>query len=361
VNLNSIVVTIRAAAAIALIAALSGGCYLLQSAQGHFALMSRREPIAGVIDKPSTPKALRAQLKSVTAIRDFASRELGLPDNGSYRKYADIGRPYVVWNVVAAPEFSVDAKQWCFPIVGCVSYRGYFVEARARHFAAGLHAKGFDVVVGGVAAYSTLGHFDDPILSSMVAWNDVELAAIIFHELTHQLLYVPNDAAFNEALATTVEEEGVRRWLKQQGRDKDLADHLVQQKRYLEVIDLMSQTRDRLRTLYGSGVPAPLMRERKREILEAMREAYVVIRSQWDDGHAPFDVWFAKDINNAHLASIATYYACVPGFERELKAAGGNLTAFYRRVRALAKLPQHERDILVCGTSEGSAQSTSAN
>ena len=203
--------TIRAALAIALIAMLSGGCYLLQSAQGQLALMSKREPIARVIDEPSTPAALRAQLKSVTAIRNFASRELGLPDNGSYRKYADIGRPYVVWNVVAAPEFSVDPKQWCFPIVGCVGYRGYFVEKRARRFAAGLHAKGFDVVVGGVAAYSTLGHFDDPILSSMVGWNDVELASIIFHELTHQLLYVPNDASFNEALATTVAEEGVRR------------------------------------------------------------------------------------------------------------------------------------------------------
>jgi predicted aminopeptidase len=360
VNLNSIVVTIRAAAAIALIAALSGGCYLLQSAQGHLALMSKREPISGVIDKPSTPKALRAQLQSVTEIRNFASRELGLPDNGSYRKYADIGRPYVVWNVVAAPEFSVDAKQWCFPIVGCVSYRGYFVEARARRFAAGLHAKGYDVVVGGVAAYSTLGHFDDPILSSMVAWNDVELAAIIFHELTHQLLYVPNDAAFNEALATTVEEEGVKRWLQKQGRDKDLADHLEERRRYLRVIELMSETGGRLRTLYASSLPAPLMRERKREIFEGMREAYVALKSQWD-GHGPFDAWFGQDINNAHLASIATYYACVPGFERELKAAGGNLTAFYRRARALAKLDQHQRDTLLCETSEGQGQSTIAN
>ncbi len=156
-NINSIAVPIRAAMAIAFIASLSGGCYLLQSAEGQLSLMSKREPIARVIDKPGTPPKLRAQLESVTAIRDFASRELGLPDNGSYRKYADIGRAYVVWNVVAAPEFSVDAKKWCFPIVGCVAYRGYFVEARARRFAAGLHAQGFDVVVGGVAAYSTLG------------------------------------------------------------------------------------------------------------------------------------------------------------------------------------------------------------
>jgi predicted aminopeptidase len=344
--------TIRAAVAIALIAFLSGGCYLLQSAQGHLALMSKREPIAGVIDKPSTPPALRAQLIAVTAIRDFASRALGLPDNGSYRKYADIGRPYVVWNVVAAPEFSVDPKQWCFPIVGCVAYRGYFVEKRARRFAAGLHAKGFDVVVGGVAAYSTLGHFDDPILSSMVSWNDVELASIIFHELTHQMLYVPNDASFNEALATTVEEEGVRRWLQQQGRDKDLADHLVRQSRYLEVIALMSKTRNRLRVLYASSLPPPLMRERKRQTFEELREAYAALKAQWG-GHAPFDAWFAEDLNNAHLASIATYFTCVPGLQRELQAAGGDLPAFYRRARELAKLDQRQRDALVCATPEG--------
>jgi predicted aminopeptidase len=345
--------TIRAAAAIALLVTLSGGCYLLQSAQGQLALMSKREPISGVIDKPGTSAALRAQLESVTAIRDFASRELGLPDNGSYKKYADIGRPYVVWNVVAAPEFSVDPKRWCFPIVGCVAYRGYFVEGRARRFAAGLHAQGFDVVVGGVAAYSTLGHFDDPILSSMVSWNDVELASIIFHELTHQLLYVSNDASFNEALATTVEEEGVRRWLEAQGRDKDLRDHLLQQQRYREVIALMNATRKNLSALYAGGLPPPLMRERKRETVEALRESYAALKAQWG-GHAPFDAWFEQDLNNAHLASIATYFTCVPGFERELQAVGGNLPAFYRRVRALAKLDQKARDNLVCGASAGS-------
>ena len=349
-NINSIAVPIRAALAIALIASLSGGCYLLQSAQGQFAVMSKRQPIERVIEMPSTPPKLRAQLKSVTAIRNFASRELGLPDNGSYRKYADIGRPYVVWNVVAAPEFSVDPKKWCFPIVGCVAYRGYFVEGRARRFAAGLRAQGFDVAVGGVAAYSTLGHFDDPILSTMVSWDDVELASIIFHELTHQLLYVRNDAAFNEALATTVEEEGVRRWLTQLGREQDLADHVLEHERYLEVIALINNTRSQLRLLYASGLPTPLMRERKREALEALRESYVALRTQWG-GHGPFDAWFAHDVNNAHLASIATYYACVPGFERELKAAGGNLPAFYRRVRELAKLDQPRRDLLVCGTS----------
>jgi predicted aminopeptidase len=350
VNTNSILVTVRAALAIAMLAALSGGCYLLQSAQGQLSLMSKRQPIVGVIDKPTTSPALRTQLEAVTSIRDFASRELSLPDNGSYRTYADVGRRYVVWNVVAAPEFSVEPKRWCYPVVGCVAYRGYFVEDRARRFAAGLPAKGFDVMVGGVAAYSTLGHFDDPILNTMMGWNDVELAAIIFHELTHQMLYLPNDASFNEALATTVEDEGVRRWLKQQGRDQDLAQYSIQRQRYLEVIALMNRTRAQLRALYASGLAPDLMRARKRVAFEELRESYAVLRALWG-GRAPFDAWFAGDINNAHLASVATYFDCVPGFERQLKAVDGSLPAFYRRVRELAKLDQSQRDMLICGTS----------
>ena len=349
-NTSSIAATIRAALILALIAASSGGCYLLQSAQGQLSLMSKREPIARVIDQPSTPPALRTQLEAVASIRDFASRELGLPDNGSYRSYADVGRRYVVWNVVAAPEFSVDAKEWCYPIVGCVAYRGYFVEGRARRFADRLRAKGLDVMVGGVAAYSTLGHFNDPVLNTMMGWNDVELAAIIFHELTHQLLYVPNDSSFNEALATTVEEEGVRRWLRAQGRDADLASHLVQQDHYAKVVDLLTTTRAELRAVYASGAAPDSMREKKRAAFAALRSSFALLKAGWG-GHAPFEPWFDEDFNNAHLASVATYFTCVPGFERELKAVGGDLTAFYARVRALAKLDQEKRDAIVCGTS----------
>jgi predicted aminopeptidase len=331
-------------------ACASGGCYLLQSAQGHLSLMSKRQPIAGVIEKPTTSTALREQLEAVTAIREFASRDLGLPDNGSYKTYADVGRPYVVWNVVAAPEFSVEPKQSCYPIVGCVAYRGYFVEARARRYAARLHQRGLDVVVGGVAAYSTLGHFDDPILNTMVGWNDVELAAIVFHELTHQLLYVPNDASFNEALATTIEEEGVRRWLLAQGRDADLTQHLLEQDHYVKVIELLNATRTELRVIYASGLAPVPMREKKRAAFATMRTTYAALKLEWG-GHAPFEGWFADDINNAHLASIATYYTCVPGFQRELAAVDGNLAAFFRRVRQLAKLDQSQRDQLVCGQS----------
>jgi predicted aminopeptidase len=354
VNSSSITAAIRAAFIVALIAVSSGGCYLLQGVQGQLSLMSKREPITRVIDRASTPPALRAQLEAIAEIRDFASRELGLPDNGSYRSYADVGRRYVVWNVVAAPEFSVDAKEWCYPIVGCVAYRGYFVEGSARRFAARLRGQGLDVTVGGVAAYSTLGHFNDPVLNTMMGWNDVELAAIIFHELTHQLLYVPNDSSFNEALATTVEEEGVRRWLRAQGRDADLANHLVQQERYAKVIELLSATRAELRAVYASGLAPQLMRDKKRTAFAAMRSSFALLKAGWG-GHAPFESWFADDLNNAQLASIATYFSCVPGFERELEAAGGDLTAFYARVRKLARLGQEKRDAIVCGTPSRAA------
>lgn len=324
------------------------GCYLLQSAQGQLELMTKRKPISRVVADPRTPPAVRKQLESVAQIREFASGELHLPDNGSYRSYADLGRPYVVWNVVAAPEFSVDSKEWCYPIVGCVAYRGYFVERRARAFADRLRRKGFDVSVSGVAAYSTLGHFDDPILNTMVGWNDEELASIVFHELTHQLIYLRNDADFNEALATTVEEEGVRRWLKSRGRAQELEHHDLEQRRFLEVIKLLNRTREELRAVYASGIDAARMRERKAAAFAALRESYDRLVQGWGP-HPPFEGWFEGEINNAHLASIATYYDCVPGFRRELDAVGGDLEAFYRRVRELAKLDQDKRDALLCG------------
>jgi predicted aminopeptidase len=330
------------------VCSLLGGCYLLQSAAGQLQLMSKRKPIARVIADPATSPEVRSQLEAVAQIREFATRRLGLPDNGSYRSYADVGRPYVVWNVIAAPEFSVDPKEWCYPIVGCVAYRGYFVERRARRFAEGLRRRGLDVAVDGVAAYSTLGHFDDPILNTMLGWSDVELASIIFHELTHQMIYVPNDADFNEALAVTVEEEGVRRWLQSLGRDRDLERYREYQERFAQVLALLTRTRDELRALYASGIEREAMRARKAAVYAALDSSYHGLAQQWG-GHAPFDSWFQGDLNNANLASVATYYDCVPGFQRELEAVGGDLEAFYGRVRQLAKMDQRQRDALMCG------------
>lgn len=326
---------------VALLGMLLSGCYLLQGARGQWALMVKREPIVGVINRPSTPARVRGQLEAVRAIREFAIHGLGLPDNGSYRSYADLKRPYVVWNVFAAPEFSLQPKVWCYPIVGCVAYHGYFSEAKARAFAANLKSRGFDVTVGGAAAYSTLGHFNDPILNTMLGWSDIQLASIIFHELTHQLLYVANDAAFNEALATMMEEEGVRRWLTFTGRVADLQEFNQAQVRYGEVLGLLIAARNQLAALYASAQPSAALREAKHRVFAKLREDYE--HMQRDKGRLPFIGLFSAEINNADLVSVATYRNCVPGFERLLVATGGDLAAFFGRVRELAKLPRKQR------------------
>ncbi len=355
-NSISLSAKLRAAALLCVFALASSGCYEWQAAQGQVRLMLAREPIAEVIARPQTPAAVRAQLQRVSAIREFASRDLGLPDNGSYRSYADLGREYVVWNVFAAPKFSIEAQQWCYPIVGCVAYRGYFHEKAARMLAGDLQARGMDVAVEGVAAYSTLGHFDDPILNTMLGWSEAELAGIIFHELTHQLIYVANDASFNEALATVVEEEGVRRWLTARGRAQDQRDDSVLEAHYARVTGLLIDTRARLGVLFASRAPAPAMAEGKQRIFADATATFTALKAEWG-GRAPFQEWFDRGLNNAYLASIATYQTCVPGLRRELAGVGGDLPAFYARARELGLLKQAERDRLVCDANAASPAS----
>jgi predicted aminopeptidase len=347
VNNISLSAKLRATAVVFGLAVVSTGCYEWQAAQGQVRVMLARQPISAVIARPQTPAAVRAQLQRVSAIREFASRDLGLPDNGSYRSYADLGREYVVWNVFAAPEFSIDAKQWCYPIVGCVAYRGYFHEKAARSLAERLLAGGMDVAVEGVAAYSTLGHFDDPILNTMLGWSDAELAGIIFHELTHQLVYVPDDASFNEALATVVEQEGVRRWLTTQGRPEDVEEYGLMEAHYARVTDLLIATRNQLAELYASGADVRTMTAGKQRIFADASVRFAALRTEWG-GRAPYQQWFEHGLNNAYLVSVATYETCVPGLRRELASVGGDLPKFYARVRDLARLGQKERDRRVC-------------
>lgn len=323
------------------------GCYLAHTARGQMSVMAKREPITRVIASSATPVPVKTQLERVLAIREFAVSELGLPDNGSYRSYADLGRPYVVWNVVAAPEFSIEPKQWCFPIAGCVAYRGYFSEPKARAFAARLDREGYDVYVGGVAAYSTLGHFDDPVLNTMIGWSDVQLAAIIFHELSHQLLYVPGDSAFNEGFASVLEDEGVRRWLAAQSRTADLGAFHQQRQRYVEFVGEVSETRARLATLYGTALAAGEMRARKQSVLDDFAQAHARLKAEWG-GRSVFDRWFSEGVNNAHLVSVATYQDCVPAIEAVLAAAGRDLGEFYRRMREIARLDSPARGARAC-------------
>ena len=332
--------------------ALLSGCgtpYLMQAASGEVHVLHERVPIDTVLADPHTPVAVHEHLERVRAAREFASQELGLPDNDSYRSYADIGRPYVVWNVVAAPEFSVAPKRWCFPVAGCVAYRGYFHEQPARDFALTLESQGLDVAVDGVPAYSTLGKFADPVLSSMLRYGDDDLAATIFHELAHQLLYVRDDSEFNEAFATTVEYVGLERWLAHQGataaRMQAFRD---EQQRERELVSLLTAARARLEQLYASPLPHDEMVVRKAEVFAQLTRDIRALERRQGVTYPLYEEWIAAGLNNARLASVATYFECVPGFMRLLHGQGDDLPRFYDAARKLAEQPRSERHARLC-------------
>ena len=336
---------------------LLSGCgtlYLMQAASGQWQVLRQRVPIDTLLADPRTPPALRAHLQEVRAAREFASRELGLPDNRSYRSYADIGRPYVVWNVVAAPEFSVSPKRWCFPIAGCVAYRGYFREQRAREFAAALAVRGFDVTVDGVPAYSTLGRLADPVLSSMLRYGDDELAATIFHELAHQLLYVRDDSEFNEAFATTVEDAGLERWLNSQGASQRLQQLRERQEHAAAFVSLLAQSRSRLALLYASGAARDEMRAGKAQILGTLAADIRALELREGASYPLYEEWIAEGLNNARLASVSTYFDCVPGFARLLAQAGDDLARFYAAARELARQTRAQRHARLCTAPQSS-------
>ncbi|MFI4880713.1 MAG: aminopeptidase [Steroidobacterales bacterium] len=331
--------------------ALLSGCgttYLMQAGSGELRVLRARESIARLIADPGTPAPLRTRLTEVNAARAFATAELHLPDNKSYTTYADIGRPYVVWNVVATPEFSVNPRVWCFPVAGCVAYRGYFSERRAREFAADLAVRGFDVVVDGVPAYSTLGKFADPVLSSMLRYDDEELVATIFHELAHQLLYVRNDSQFNEAFATTVEDAGLERWLAHQDEPGRMAQFRTRHARAREFLGLLGATRAQLVRLYATGAPRDELRAGKVRILAALAADIRTLEHRQGLRYPLYDEWLAAGLNNARLASVATYFDCVPGLERLLAENDGDLVSFYAAVRALAQQPRAVRHAQLC-------------
>jgi predicted aminopeptidase len=344
--------------------ALAGACallsacgtpYLMQAAGGEWHVLHEREPIDKVLADPQTPPALREHLAQVRAAREFASRELGLPDNDSYRSYADIGRQYVVWNVVAAPEFSVTPKHWCFPVAGCVAYRGYFHERQARDFALDLIGQGYDVAIDGVPAYSTLGRFADPVLSSMLPYGDDELAATVFHELAHQLLYVPDDSQFNEAFATTVEDAGLERWLAHQGGSARMQSYRELQASEQALVQLLSRTRAQLAQLYASGLPRAQMAAKKAEAFGALANDLRALERRAGVTYPLYEDWIRDGLNNARLASVATYYDCVPGFERLLQQQDNDLPRFYAAARELAQLPKEERHARLCVGAAASA------
>ena len=332
---------------------LLSGCgagYLLQAARGQWEVVAGRRPIPVVLADPATPDPLRRSLAEVGAARDFAVRELGLPDNASYRGYTALDRSFVVWSVVAAQEFSVEPLQWCFPVAGCVTYRGYFSEAGARLFAATLRAQGHDVSIGGVPAYSTLGRFADPVLSTMLRGDTSSVIGTLFHELAHQVLYVPGDTAFNEAFAVTVELEGMARWWRQRDDGAAALRQLRGRQRQARFAGEVAATRERLAALYAQpGLDIPERRRLKglflAELAESLRRQVV---GEEPAVVAGLEAWLSSGLDNARLASVATYWECVPGFDRLLRSEGGELPRFYAAVRALARLPAAERRTQLC-------------
>jgi predicted aminopeptidase len=341
----------RLALAAALLLGLCGcssTMYLLQAAGGEWHVMHARKPIVQVIDDPRTPQPMILELAEVREARDFASRVLKLPNNESYRTYVNINRPYVVWNVVAAPALSVQPKEWCFPIAGCVAYRGYFHEQAARDFAARLKRHGYDVVVEGVPAYSTLGKLPDPVMSTMMRYGSDELASMIFHELAHQLLYVQNDSRFDEAFAVTVENEGLKRWLEYQGHPARIAALEEQRAEDQQFVALLRHTRDRLAKLYASAAPRSQKLRRKQQIFADLATDIRTLEHRLKVRAPLYDEWIAAGLNNADLASVDTYYDCLPGFERLLQQEGGDLPRFYAAARALSREPKSQRDAQLC-------------
>lgn len=330
---------------------LLAGCaslgYYAQAVGGHMKVMGAARPIDEILQDPATDPALKKKLEHAHAVREFASRELALPDNDSYRSYADLGRPFAVWNVFAAPEFSVEPEKWCMLFVGCVSYRGYYDRVEAEHYAGELRKSGFDTYVGGVAAYSTLGYFSDPLLNTFLRFGDTEAARIIFHELAHQLLYIDGDTEFNESFAATVENEGLRRWFARSGAPEQ--DHMAQlhafmaqQQRREQFVQLVGEYRGKLRALYAEHRPPEEMRRAKAEIIAGLKQAYIVMKNDWG-GDTRYDQWFEHDLNNARIASLSLYTQLVPAFEAILEKEGRDLPRFYRRVSDLSRLPKAER------------------
>jgi len=350
------VVLVGAVAAAAVAAGCSTLSYYGQAINGHLDVVRRAEPIAARIADPATPPELRAKLERVVAIREFASRELALPDNGSYRAYADIGRPYVLWNVFAAAEFSVEPQQSCFPVAGCVAYRGYYRQAAADAYGAGLRKDGYDVHVYGVPAYSTLGWFDDPVLNTFVRYPDAELARLVFHELAHQVVYVKGDTVFNESFAVAVEEEGVQRWLASHGTPAERDAYAAARQRRADFVRLVLRYREKLDAFYRETLPAAAKREGKRERLAQMEADYRALKASWG-GFAGYDRWFDGGVNNAKLASVATYEELVPAFRALLVRANGDLPRFYAAVKALGKLDKPERDRSLAALMRGAPAS----
>jgi predicted aminopeptidase len=331
-----------AGSAAGLLASCSTLNYYTQAAQGQLELMSDSRPIDDWIADPGTSSKLRLRLETARQIRRFAVSEMALPDNDSYKKYTALKRKYVLWNVVATPELSLKPLQWCFPVAGCVNYRGYYNKEAAESYARELKDEGNDVEVGGVPAYSTLGWFSDPLISTFINYPDAELARMIFHELAHQIVYAQGDSQFNESFASTVEEVGVERWMDRFGNQAMRDGYARYKSRKHDFLALLLKYRKALEQNYALVDRSDSQKRAvKARLFDELKDEYQVLKGNWG-GYAGYDRFFEQPLSNAHLASIATYEDFVPAF-RALLRREGSFPRFYKSVKRLAELDRKER------------------
>ncbi len=334
------------AAAVLIFVGVVGGCstvgYYSQIVSGHMQIVVGKKPLDEVVSDDNTDNKTRRRLQLAVRARQFAVQELGLPDNDSYTSFYDTKRNYVTWNVVAAEEFSFNPKRWCFPVAGCVSYRGYYAEENAQKYADQLAHENYDVAVNGATAYSTLGWFADPLLNTMLNRSDPSIAALLFHEMAHQQLYVGNDSKFNESFAGFVEQQGLALWQQQQGSADQLAELENRRQRQVGFINLLKDTRADLQSLYDSGADKKSMRAKKAERYQQLLADYETLKTSWN-GYRGYDAWFQRELNNARLVSVATYTDFIPAFEQLFAESGEDFSEFYVAAEALAKLPFDRR------------------
>jgi predicted aminopeptidase len=307
--------------------------YYSQSIQGQFEVLQKRQSIDDILKEKNISDSLRNKLNTVLSIRDFSIQHLGLPNNNSYLSYADLERDHVIWNIFATEEFSLEPITWCYLVVGCLNYRGYFSQAEAQQHAIELEKQGYDIYLGGVSAYSTLGWFDDPVLNTMIRWSDVRLATVMFHELAHQQLYIKNDTEFNEAYADAVAHIGVTRWLEQHSDKYLLNQYKQSQYQEREFIDLIMRYKSMLNKVYQSEELENTIRKQKNALLQQMKNDYLKISQTWEN--TPYKKWFASDINNAKLAAIVTYRKYFPAFIDIYEKLDKNLHRFYSFSKSL--------------------------
>lgn len=339
-TVNACAAIVRIAVLVAAMLALNG-CYYLQAAGGQLEVMRKREPIDELITDPETPPDVARRLELVRDARRYSIEKLGLPDSDSYRSYADLEREFVVWSVFAAPEFSLQPKLWCYPIVGCVAYRAYFREQAARELASKLEARGFDVFVGGVAAYSTLGRFADPVLNTMMRWGDTQLVGVLFHELAHQVLYIRDDTAFNESFATAVEEVGVHRYLGDRGKGEAFSEYQRQKEFRREVMTLVDAARVDLETYFSETIDPDEKRLLKEHRIERLVADLRLLLAEYDHDA---DAWLRAPFNNARLVSFSLYEGHLAAFRNMLEDCNHDLPCFYAEARRVAALDTAARE-----------------